>query len=349
MLRNLTIAVLSTLILTGQSDAHALSCLSLTGPSHLKKDGIKISAKLADKVKRLESSLSDKTQHVAFFVGDARASSQALLDFKNSMGWRERTLWSSLAKLLGGDESQINEYHSRKKEQQEAEALLEMSSQEAQNAGEVILDGINIHLMRADSKFRQLRGAQKEMNLAMCRGEACLTNISEALERVEQAEFLNRKSSEQELKVEDSVAFNAWHENRDLTALQISSGTIDSAQLGIRMLKENMSEVAEDVMVFNQALAKLKAALDTAKSTEAVDPHETLDLLFELYFDLNFDPTLDPVFAELFSSFDFSSARKDLERLYAEVASLTDQMGEQHQNLKEQLDNQVCAVREMCR
>ena len=277
----------------------------------------KVSDNLREEVLRLEVELQrelSETEQAQAAVNKVRSDIARL---ESNMNWMERKIgW--LAKRFGGDALNIDELRTLRKERVRLEGDLEKDQLEDQQANDNVVAEIDSWLRSNDEKFRKLREVEANLNTLVCQGNDCLALIARAIEEADEAhdtEFLDA--------VTDSDAIDVISHFETAEARQFARKAQASTQNYIKAIQRQKKDWETGVV----------REMTTISDTE---------LMMDLVFDFSFD------------FFSFSNMSKlenmmdDLEEMHGQVKGIADTVEKEYQGIKEQLDEAVCQVRNIC-
>lgn len=277
-----------------------------------------VSDRLKHEVLKLESELKrelGETEEAAIRVAEINTQ---ITDLEQTMSWTERTLWRWLAKILGGDVEKIDQLRSRKAKRDELKELLRKDKNEDAEADQAVLAKIDNWLREHDSNFAKLREVEAELNDIVCKGNACLRKIDDAISEVDHAKTME--------------AFDILSNNNSVSILSTmsTSGASGAANAAQRAAKG-----------YIEAVKTLKTKLET-RAAEIGNVDDTVDLVVDLVFDFGFD------FLSVFNMFALGDLKDDLRQLRGQIAQIRDGFSSEYKKVKSELDETLCRVRRAC-
>lgn len=365
MFKSLGSLIVFIYLLQGGS-AGAASCSSLIEVSGLESGDIKLSSRLVERVRGLEKELGreiGETEKKALEVAEAKDKVDSVYE---TMNRRERYLWAWLAKVFGGDAQKILDYKNRSERLTELKSLLAKDKREDRKADAKVLESINAYLMTTDAKFRQLRKTEADLDNAICKGNDCLVQIEEAISKVEHAQrALNKKKRDERLETQDALLdedasgtydtlsglqpemtdFVTDHE----TAMNRLNYGVHGPNVNLQAAKVETKEARDSAKRFALSLQSLEDSISTSQVLVSDAGTSGLDFVFDAYLNFNFGSGLSSDFVDILKVFELAKMKSELEDLHTEVNFIKDDLKNDYEQLKENLDSTVCRVREMCR
>ena len=337
------------LILIASTQAHALSCAAVVGDVESAVVDPQLSPRLLDRITRLEAEYGHQAKNAVLIMSEITDLKNEISKLKSGMKTRERYLISSLAKLLGGDAQKIEDLRLLQNELTKAQKDLALERARASQSDQNIFETVNQFLRNADERFESLRQTEEALYRVVCNGNACLASVEDALKAVENVKSDLPKHIDVDLTAEDVPdGFQDWIPNMVRLEGQIRRSEVTGLNLGLLTSKYATKDAFEEAEAFEYTLAEVETTLAAAKTAE-VSPRGPVNFVFSFYLSLNVESALNSVFAQVFKSFVFTDVQTQLEDLHTNVREQTDQAQSDYEKLKEELDQQVCRVREICR
>jgi len=337
------------LVLIASARAQALSCASVVGTVESAAVDPQLSPRLLDKITKLETEYGNQARTSVLIMSEITNLKNKISKLKSSMKIRERYLLSSLGKLFGGDAQKIEDLRALQNELTAAEKDLALERARASQGDKDMFDTVNQFLRTADERFDKLRETEEALHRVVCNGNACLASVEDALKAVENVKSDLPKHIDVDLTTEDVPdGFQDWIPDMARLEGQIRRSEVTGLNLGLLTSKYAAKDAFEEAEAFEYTLAEVEATLAAAKAAE-VSPRGPVNFVFSFYLSLNVESALNSVFAKVFKSFVFTDVQTQLEDLHTNVREQTDQAQSDYEKLKEELDQQVCRVREICR
>lgn len=324
-----TLTQLLFVFLSSVSFAQQQICTELLAnlPADLKADVQKLEGALQTEIKETEA-----TNTAVIEINTA------IDNLEDTMNWRERRLWSWLAKLLGGNPEKIAQRNSLKEAKTELEDLLEKDKSQDRAADKKVIDVIDAYFNTYDSEYAKLRALETQLNDLVCDGDKCIRKINTALESVKRT-----------LMWQNNHNLNHQFDNnygRHAQYLEDSTPFDYNQQLANKSLIQASQESREAQRAmdsFSRAIKKLRNDNSLAYATR--NSSSPLDIILDMSLTL---PTNHGLGLDFVKSIRLADMENNLNKLKDQVQEVRNSLDSEHEQLKAKLNAVLCEARRLC-
>jgi DNA repair exonuclease SbcCD ATPase subunit len=281
---------------------------------------MKLSSDIKKEVRDLESRIAKVSESLQQTTNRLQSAEKFMAQFQNTLGWRERYLWGWLAKMLGGNENDIEGYRVRS-------------------------DSINLHRSEVKDLKRRKETLDKQTNQTVRNFLAekpddvyvsLMTTFNAATDMKQAVSHLMGQINSAKAAISGARSTEGWDMlSKSKTVSFVSTMSTHNASGRVKEVRRSLSTFQEKLNNYNETIRNL----DNVSLKQELD--DGFDLVFDMIYD-GFD------FMSAFNLAALGEAANEMRDLSEEVGKVNAIITEHYAQTSKAVDSYVQKARSLC-